>query len=177
MSFRLGNVFSKSTPNLCRFRYVLIIYLIRYELGIPQTTDDWESARSPLNLLHFPPTAVKEEHATFRVLLPELLVCPAMVLSNLTPGAGAAGNNGSGCRCADWPGGGVAAGPPTPPDALTITAPPPPSPLPAPADASAPPIPGGGANNNGSRCRYGDRPRAGAANNWSRRWPHLGAGK
>ncbi len=39
MNFRLGNVFSESTPNLCRFRCVFIIYLIRYELGITQTTD------------------------------------------------------------------------------------------------------------------------------------------
>jgi hypothetical protein len=40
MSFRLGNAFSESTPNLCRFRCVLITCLIRYELGIPQTTDE-----------------------------------------------------------------------------------------------------------------------------------------
>jgi hypothetical protein len=39
MSSRLGNVFSLSTPSLCWFRSLLIIYLIRYELGIPQTAD------------------------------------------------------------------------------------------------------------------------------------------
>jgi hypothetical protein len=42
MSFGLGKEFSESTPNLCRFRCVLIIYLIRYELGISSTTDDMD---------------------------------------------------------------------------------------------------------------------------------------
>jgi hypothetical protein len=48
---------------------------------------------------------------------------------------------------------------------------------PLPPTLPPPPIPGGGAANNGSRCRCGDGPGAGAANNGSRRRPHLGAGK
>jgi hypothetical protein len=78
----------------------------------------------PAEPLAFPPTTVKEEHATFRVLSPELLVCPAIVFSNLTPCASAAGNNGSRCRCCDGPGAGVAAGQPTPPISNALLLPP-----------------------------------------------------
>jgi hypothetical protein len=65
----------------------------------------------------------------------------AILLSTLEPppipgsGAGNGGNNGS----SDWPGAGVATGPPTPPIFDALIPPPlqPPSPLPAPADAAA----------------------------------------